>query len=67
MIKKSINFLFCLMVIFWITVCLYVWWILNKTPGFESISKFSPKITIIVQDSSDRIWPYVWRQYIYAQ
>jgi len=65
--KKWQRFLFGSIVIFWIMACLYVWWILNGTPGLESISRSSPKITIIVQDSFARIWPYVWRQYIYTQ
>ena len=65
--QKWKRFLLEFFLIFWLLSCLYVWWILNGNPGISVLSKLSPKVTVIVQDSFARIWPYVWRQYIFVK
>jgi len=65
--RKWQRLLIQLLVIFWIIACLYVWWILNGALGIKYLPKLSYEFYIIVQNSSHRIWPYVWRQYIFVK
>lgn len=72
--KKSFTkltfFLIELVIIFWILGCLYVWLVLEfmTNPGLIIVRpSLSPKIIDTLEKSSQFVWPYIWKDYIYNQ
>ena len=61
-IRKS---LVQIVLVLWIIACMYVWFVLDGSPTYTS-RHFPSKVRVAIQKTRGYIWPYIWRQYVYA-
>ena len=52
---------------FWIIACIYLWVVSSENPGGYVLIRFPPRVVSLIETTRERIWPYIWRQYIYAE
>lgn len=51
--------------VFWIVSCMYVWLVSTIGSGY-SMRRFPSRVVSVIEMTRERIWPCIWRQYIYA-
>lgn len=54
-----------IVLVIWVATCMYAWFVLDGSAAYTS-RHFPAKVRIVIQETRKRIWPYVWRQYIFA-
>jgi hypothetical protein len=53
--------------IFWIMTCMYLWVVSSENLRGYVMRKFPSRVVSVIETTRERIWPYIWRQYIYAE
>lgn len=51
----------------WIIISLYVWFVLNGYPNLKFKEKLPACVRTVIAKTKNSVWPYVWREYIYAE
>ena len=51
---------------FWIMTCMYLWVVSSENLRGYTMRRFPSRVTSVIEKTRERVWPYIWRQYIYA-
>lgn len=52
--------------IFWIMTCMYLWVVSSENLRERVMRRFPSRVVSVIEATRERIWPCIWRQYIYA-
>lgn len=62
---RKIGFLE-IVLIFWIMTCMYLWVVSSENLRGYVTRRFPSRVVSVIERTREWIWPYIWRQYIYA-
>ena len=49
----------------WIISCLYIWWVLNGTPGLKDISRLVAVVDSVNTSIYQLVYPFIYKPYIF--